>query len=49
MVLVAVSLTFAVIAIAAFAWAVKNGQFDDMQLPAERIVFDDGIESGGRK
>ena len=29
------------IAIAAFVWAVKSGQFEDMQGPAHRILMDD--------
>lgn len=29
------------IAIAAFFWAVRNDQFDDMESPAWRIIFED--------
>jgi len=29
------------IAIGAFVWAVKSGQFEDMQGPAHRILMDD--------
>ena len=29
------------IAIGAFIWAVKSGQFEDMQGPAHRILMDD--------
>ncbi len=29
------------IAIWAFIWSVKNGQFDDMEGPAHRILMDD--------
>ena len=28
--------------IAAFLWAVRSGQFDDMEGPAYRILMDDG-------
>jgi len=28
-------------AIAAFFWAVRNGQFDDLESPAWRILLDD--------
>jgi len=42
-VLIGISLTMAGVAIAAFTWAVRSGQFDDLKLPAERIVFDDTI------
>jgi len=30
-----------VIAVAAFFWAVRSGQFDDLGTPAWRIVLDD--------
>lgn len=28
-------------AVAAFVWAVRNGQLDDLDTPAVRILFDD--------
>jgi cbb3-type cytochrome oxidase maturation protein len=28
-------------AVAAFFWAVRNGQFDDLESPAWRILMDD--------
>lgn len=34
------------LAIAAFFWAVRAGQFDDLDTPAVRILLDDG--EGGR-
>lgn len=42
--LIGVSLFAAVIFLGAFIWAVKNGQFDDNETPAIRILFDDEIE-----
>jgi cbb3-type cytochrome oxidase maturation protein len=27
--------------VAAFIWATKNGQYDDMETPASRMLFDD--------
>lgn len=30
--------------VAAFIWAVKSGQFDDLEGPANRILFDDDDE-----
>ncbi|MCD8521375.1 MAG: cbb3-type cytochrome oxidase assembly protein CcoS [Saccharospirillaceae bacterium] len=39
--LVPLSLLLLGIAIAVFFWAVRNGQFDDMDSPAHRILFDD--------
>lgn len=29
------------VAVAAFVWAVHAGQFDDLDTPATRILFDD--------
>ncbi len=39
--LIGVSLLAALIALGAFIWAVRNGQFDDDETPAIRILFDD--------
>lgn len=42
--LIGVSLVAALIFLAAFIWAVKDGQFDDQETPARRILFDDDDE-----
>ena len=39
--LIGVSLLAALIFLGAFIWAVRNGQFDDNETPAMRILFDD--------
>lgn len=39
--LIGVSLFAALIFLAAFIWAVRNGQFDDNKTPSIRILFDD--------
>lgn len=39
--LIPVSILFLLVAVAAFVWAVKNGQFEDMEGPAYRIIMDD--------
>lgn len=39
--LIPLSLMLLVVAIAAFAWAVKRGQFDDLETPALDILVDD--------
>jgi len=39
--LIGVSLLAALIFLAAFIWAVRNGQFDDSKTPSIRILFDD--------
>ena len=45
--LIGVSLFAALIFLAAFIWAVRDGQFDDHETPPRRILFDDDlIESG---
>lgn len=40
-VLVPLSIVLIAIAIFVFSWAVKGGQFDDLDSPAHRILFDD--------
>ncbi|WP_337245557.1 cbb3-type cytochrome oxidase assembly protein CcoS [Luteimonas sp. gir] len=46
--LVPISLVLLGIAIAAFVWAVRRGQFDDMDTPAlDILVDDDGRDEGG--
>lgn len=39
--LIPIALVFLAIAIAGFLWAVRSGQFDDMEGPAHRILLDD--------
>jgi cbb3-type cytochrome oxidase maturation protein len=39
--LIPISLIVVGIAIWAFIWALKSGQFDDMEGPAHRILMDD--------
>ncbi len=40
-VLIGLAVMILVIAIAAFFWAVNNKQFDDLDGPAYRVLFDD--------
>lgn len=40
-VLIPVAAVFAAGAIVAFIWATRNGQFDDLDTPAVRMLFDD--------
>ena len=35
-------------AVWAFIWAVNHGQFDDLEAPAHRILFDDDEKDGER-
>jgi len=39
--LLPLALLFVGIAVAWFVWAVRSGQFDDLETPAVRILFDD--------
>ena len=39
--LIPVSILLLLVAVAAFVWAVKNGQFEDLEGPAYRIIMDD--------
>ncbi len=39
--LIPLSLTIVAIMAAVFLWAVRTGQFDDMEGPAHRILMDD--------
>lgn len=41
MFLVPVMLVLVVMGILLFSWAVKNGQYDDLEGPAHRILYDD--------
>ncbi len=39
--LIPLGLVLLVVALAAFFWAVRNGQFDELDSPAWRILLDD--------
>ena len=40
-VLIPLGLLLLVLAVAAFFWATRNGQFDDLETPAWSVVLDD--------
>lgn len=40
-ILIPVSLILVTIAIVLFGWAIKNGQYDDLEGPGHSILFDD--------
>ena len=44
--LVPISLLLVGLALAVFAWAVRSGQFDDLEAPAHRILFDEDDDRG---
>lgn len=41
MLLVPIMLVLVAMGIFLFSWAVKNGQYDDLEGPAHRILYDD--------
>ena len=43
-ILLPVATLLAVVAVGAFIWAVRRGQFDDLDTPAVRILHDDEEE-----
>lgn len=43
--LIPLSLVFVALIAYVFLWAVKSGQFEDMEGPAHRILMDDDIAS----
>lgn len=42
---VPVTILFIAIAVAIFFWANKGGQYDDLDSPAHRILFDDDVQT----
>lgn len=44
MFLVPVMLILVTLGVVLFSWAVKNGQYDDLEGPAHRILYDDDKE-----
>lgn len=45
-VLIPISLVLLAVAIAAFVWAVRRGQFDDLDTPAIAVLADDDLTPG---
>jgi len=48
-VLVPLALLIAGFAVALFIWAVRSGQYDDLDTPPVRMLFDDEAPVGGRR
>ena len=42
--LVPIGIVFLILAIAFFFWAIKNGQYDDMESQALKVVIEDHIQ-----
>ena len=47
-ILIPAALLLGLLGLAAFLWALKRGQFDDLDGAAHRVLFDDDDESGPR-
>jgi cbb3-type cytochrome oxidase maturation protein len=47
--LIPLSLVFVAFIAVVFLWAVKSGQFEDMEGPAHRILMDDELSDSGSK
>ena len=41
LVLIPLGIVLLIVAVVAFVWAVRNGQFEDLEGEGERILFDD--------
>ncbi len=42
------ALAIAIFALIAFIWAARSGQFDDLETPSRRVLFDDVPVSRGK-
>ena len=42
-ILIPVALIFVSVAVGVFFWAVKSGQYDDLESQGKRILFDDDV------
>ncbi len=47
--LIPLSLVFVAVIAGFFLWAVKSGQFEDMEGPAHRILMDDDLPQDQKK
>ncbi len=48
LILIPAALLLGLVGLAAFLWALRAGQFDDLEGAANRILFDDEAEEKGR-
>jgi len=44
-ILIPVALVFLAVAVGIYFWSVKNGQYDDLDSEASRILFDDQVKA----
>jgi cbb3-type cytochrome oxidase maturation protein len=45
--LIPLALVLGALALAAFVWAMRSGQYEDLDGAAARILFDDDLKKGG--
>lgn len=43
--LIPISILFSLCALGAFVWSVRNGQFQDLDRPAEQLIFEERYEN----
>lgn len=48
-ILIPVTLGFIITGVVLFFWSVKNGQYDDVDSPASRILFDEDLPSQSKQ
>lgn len=46
-ILIPLALGVMIAAVVTFWWAARDGQFDDMDTPALRVLFEDGVRQAG--
>lgn len=46
--LLPIGIIFLIIAVAVFFWAIRNGQYDDMNSQAMKIVIEDQLEQNNK-
>ena len=46
LILIPAALALGALGLAAFLWAMRSGQFDDLDGAAERILYDDETQAG---
>lgn len=48
-IVVPIALVIAAVAVGAFIWSARSGQFDDLDTPGVRVLFDDEGDSAPSK
>jgi cbb3-type cytochrome oxidase maturation protein len=48
-ILLPIAIVFVAVAVGIFFWAVKNGQFEDLDTEARRILFEEKKKAGSKE